>query len=85
MIDVRKYWTQCRLHDQNPRRSNEGGMNMKHYSVIKAPVYEVIILAETEAEAIKKAGQLPITAFNMVEDFIEAEVIFDDDITPEED
>jgi hypothetical protein len=58
--------------------------DMKRYSVIKAPVYEVIILAETEAEAIKKAGQLPITAFDMVEDYIEAEEIIDDVITPEE-
>jgi hypothetical protein len=58
---------------------------MKRYSVIKAPVYEVIILAETEAEAIKKALDLPLTAFDMVtEDYIEAEEIIDVVITPEE-
>ena len=57
---------------------------MKRYSVIKAPIYEVIILAETEAEAIKKALDLPLTAFDMVENYIEAEEIIDVVITPEE-
>ncbi len=57
---------------------------MKRYSVIKAPIYEVIILAETEAEAIKKALDLPLTAFDMAENYIEAEEIIDVVITPEE-
>jgi hypothetical protein len=46
---------------------------MKRYIVVRAPVYEVIIFANSEMEALAEAGKLPITAYTLVEDYVEAD------------